>query len=252
MRIQLIGYDFYRNFNPNSKLDLFTQIMNDSDADLILFPGHTLRDEFDTEYVEPDITNEHSLAVLELERGYPSSCMSTRNELFLFREGLFEDTFSSQVLATANDLSTGGEILMGKLLDEILRRQFVCCGKRITVLQCGETALLASAKAEGYKASFRFKDNALLNEKFEAILASTDIFLNPIHDLQGEQGVMAQRRAALSSNGRYYFSTCSLNEEMEGKFSSKRIQYACHDGKELNAKPDIFEEDGYVSRIFEI
>lgn len=250
MKIQLVGYEF--DLNPNYKLNLFTQIMNGSDADLILFPGHTLRDENDTEYIEADITNDRSLAVLELEHGYPSSCMATRNELFICREGLFEDTFSSQVLATAHDFSTGGEALMGKLLDEILRRQFVCCGKRITILQCGETALLASAKAEGYKASFRYKDNASLNERFEAMLASTDIFLNPIHDLQGEQGVMAQRRAALSSGGRYYFSTCSLNEEMQGKFLSKRIQYACHNGKELTAKHNIHEDDGYISRVFEI
>jgi hypothetical protein len=250
MKIQLVGYDY--NINRNYKLDLFTEIVNGSDADLILFPGHTLRDEYDTEYVEPDITNDHSLVVLELEDGFPSSCMRTRNELFLLKEGLFEDTFSSQVLATAKDIQTGGEILMGKLLDEILRRQFECCGKRITVLQCGETALLASSKDDGYKAAFRFKDNKVLNEKYEAILASTDIFLNPIHDLQGEQGVMAQRRLALSANGRYYFSTCALNEEMEGNFSSKRLQYAMHNGEEITEKAQVYKDEFYISRIFEI
>ena len=83
----------------------------------------------------------------------------------------------------------GFDILMEKLLDEIPRRQFECCGKRFTVLLCGETALLASTKAEGYKASFRFKSNQKLNKRYEQLLASTDVFLNPIHDLQGEQGL---------------------------------------------------------------
>lgn len=252
MKIQLIGYDYEGNINKNAKMDLFKEIVNKSDADLILFPGHTLRDEDDTEYIEPDITNEHSMAVLELETGYPSDCMCTNNELFLLSEGFFEDTYSSQVCAIADDLNAGGEKLMGKLLDEIERRQFVCCGKRITVLQCGETALLASLKANGYKAEFRFKDDAELNERFESILASTDIFLNPIHDLQGERGVMAQRRAALGANGRYYFSTCSLNEEMAGKFASKRLQYALHNGKDILSKSLVHAEEDYISRIFEI
>lgn len=249
MKIQLIGYDY--NINRNYKMDLFTEIVNSSDADLILFPGHTLRNEDDTDYIESDLTNNHSIAVLELEEGRPSSCMFTRNELFLLKEGLFEDTYSSQILATAEDVKNGGEALMGKLLDEIQRRQFICCGKRITVLQCGETALLASAKSEGYKASFRYKDNEALNRKFEDILASTDIFLNPIHDLQGEQGIMAQRRALLSAEGRFYFSSCALNYDMSGKFSSKRLQYAMYNGEDVIDKAETHQDDCFISRVFD-
>ena len=249
MRIQLIGFDY--NLNPNYKLDLFTEIVNGSDADLVLFPGHTLRNDYDLEYVEGDITNERSTVVVEMADHLASSCLYLHNALFLVKEGLFEDMFTSQIFATALDIN-GFEELMEKLLDEMPRRQFVCDGKRITVLHCGETALLASSKEEGYKASFRFKNNPKLNERYEQMLASTDIFLNPIHDLQGEQGIMAQRRATFSSDGRYYFSTCALNEEMWGKLSSKRIQYAWQDGKELNIKPDIHEDDGYVSRVIEI
>lgn len=249
MKIQLIGFDF--DLNPNYKINLVKEIVNGSDANLILFPGHTLRDYEDLVYVEGDITNEKSTVVIEMTDAYPTSCLHLHNALFLIKEGFFEDMYTSQIFATAEDIN-GFEILMGKLLDEMPRRQFECCGKRITILQCGETALLASAKAEGYKASFRFKNNPELNERYEQMMATTDIFLNPIHDLQGEQGIMAQRRTTLSSDGRYYFSTCELNKEMWGKLSSKRIQYAWHDGKELNIKPDMHEDDGYVSRIIEI
>ena len=249
MKIQLIGFEY--DLNPNYKLELLKDIVNGSDADLILFPGHTLRNYDDLVYVEANITNDKSTVVVEIEDSYPTSCLHIHNALFLIREGLFEEMYTGQIFATAEDINRN-HVLMTKLLNEIPLRQFECCGKRITVLHCGETALLASAKAEGYKASFRFKDNTELNERYEQMLASTDIFLNPIHDLQGEQGVMAQRRATLSSDGRYYFSTCALNHEMWGKLSSKRIQYAWHDGQELTIKPDIHEDDSYVSRIIEI
>ena len=249
MRIQLIGFDY--NLNPNHKLDLVKEIINGSDADLILFPGHTLRNYDDLDYLEDEITNTKSTAVLEIEDTCPTSCLHLHNALFLIKEGESEEMFTSQIFATAEDIN-GFDILMEKLLDEIPRRQFECCGKRFTVLLCGETALLASAKAEGYKASFRFKSSDKLNKRYEQLLASTDVFLNPIHDLQGEQGVMAQRRATFSADGRYYMSTCALNEDMLGKFTSKRIQYICHDGKELTVKPDIHDGEGYVSRIIEI
>lgn len=249
MRIQLIGFDY--NLNPNYKLQLFKEIVNGSDADLILFPGHTLRDLNDLYYLEPDLTNEKSVVVLELIDHRATSCLYLHNALFLVQEGIAVDLYTSQIFATADEIKRD-EVLMAKLLDEIPRRQFECCGKRITILQCGETALLESTKADGYKASFRFKDNSELNKRYEEMLASTDIFLNPIHDLQGEQGVMSQRRTTLSGDGRYYFSTCELNKEMAGKFTSKRIQYAWYNGKEMTILPEIYEEEMYVSRIIEI
>ena len=249
MIIQLIGFDY--NLNPNYKLDIFREVVNNSDANLILFPGHTLRDDNDVCYIESDITNKKTTVVLELKDSNPTSCLHLHNALYLWKSGRFVDMLTSQVFATADDIG-GNEVLMAKLLDEIPRRQFECCGKRVTVLHCGETALLASSKGEGYKASFRFKNNPELNKRYESLLASTDVFLNPIHDLQGEQGVMSQRRVTLSADGRYYLSTCALNEEMEGSYTSKRLQYVFHDGKELTIKPDIHEEDGYVSRIIRI
>jgi len=249
MIVQLIGFDY--NLNPNWKVDIFKEVVNNSDADLIVFPGHTLRDEDDLEYLEPLLSNKKSLVVLELEGSLPNNCLYLNNSLHILRKGKFEDMYTGQLFATADDID-GNEVLMEKFFDEVKRRRLECCGKRITVLHCGETALLASSKAEGYKASFRFKENKALNRMYEDLMSSTDVFLNPIHDLQGEQGIMSQRRAVLSGEGKYYFSTCALNEEMEGKYNSKRIQYIYHDGKELSITPDIHPDEGYVSRIIDI
>jgi len=249
MIVQLIGFDY--NLNPNWKVDIFREVVNSSDADLIVFPGHTLRDEDDLEYLEPLLSNKKSLVVLELEGSQPNDCLYLNNSLHVLRKGKFEDMYTGQIFSKSEEID-GNEVLMEKFFDEVKRRRLECCGKRITVLHCGETALLASSKAEGYKASFRFKENKALNRMFEDLMSSTDIFLNPIHDLQGEQGIMAQRRATLSGEGRYYFSTCALNEDMEGKYSGKRLQYICHNGEDISVKPDIFEDKCYVSRTIEI
>ena len=248
MKVQLIGFDAL--INRIHKVELVKEIINSTDADLVLFPGHTLVDEDDVDYLWQEIENEKSTVVLEVKDSFPTGCLHLHNALLLWRDYGFEDMYTSQIFATADEIK-GQELLMAKLFDELPRRQVECCGKRITVLHCGETALLASTKSDGYKAGFRFKDNLDLNARYEALLASTDIFLNPIHTPQGEQGVMAQRRATLSADGRYYFSTCSLPTEMYGKLKSKSIQYAWHDGQELSIKPEI-HEDEYVSRTVEI
>mgnify|MGYP003431165836 FL=1 len=55
MKIELIGFDFA--VNSNHKLDIFKEVVNNSDSDLILFPGHTLRDEEDIHYLYMHIEN---------------------------------------------------------------------------------------------------------------------------------------------------------------------------------------------------
>lgn len=248
MTIQLIGFDV---LSPSQKRNLFKKIVNESSADLILFPGNTFRNEADA--MNEGIDNKHSVIITELGSASPTSCMGTTNELYIFKNGRPIDMFSCQIFATADDINQGGKTLMNKLLDELeSRRRFTCCDKSIVILQCGETALLACSKATGYKAEFRFKDDPEMNKRYEKLLSTTDIFLNPIHTVQGEQGIMNQRRITLSENGRYYLSTAALSDEMEGKLDSKRLQYIFHNGRKLTTTPYYGHNKGYVSRIISI
>lgn len=252
MKIQLIAYDYA--LNPNNKMDIIVDVVNASTSDLILFPGHSMRDMNDLFYAEQDITNKHSLAILELEESAPSSCMYMRNSLFMLHGGLFFDLYTSQVFDTEADLE-GNDALMDKFLDETKRRQFACCGNRITVLQGGETAMLAG---RGLNLDFRFKDNAVLNRRYQNLMAGTDIFLNPIGERMaiGErtdnQAATLQRFAALSSDGRWCIATGVLGPEQSGNFSYRQLQLVYHDGREVSVRPDVHHEEGYVSRILEI
>ena len=242
MKIQLIS--FSGEMNPNYQVARVIEIINSSKADLILFPGHALRDGSDRKFVADALTNEKVTAIIEIARD--GIMNNTPNSLFIYRDGEIEDMYSSQVFTRAEQVN-GNTVLMEKLLDEIPRRQFKCDEKRVTVLQCGESAII-SGKGDG---EFRFKDNAKLNKRFEKMMDETEIFLNPIHTFQGHQNQISKRRAALSSGGRYYLSTASTNKP-DQSLRLKSLQYICHDGKELFIKPDIHNEEGYVSRIIEI
>lgn len=241
MKIQLIS--FSGELNPNYQNALIVDIINNSKADLILFPGHALRDADDRYYVGDCLTNEKVTAIIEIQK---DGIMKSPNELFIYREGEFEDMYTSQVFSTADHVN-GNAVLMNKLLDEMPRRQFKCCGKRFAVLLCGESAIV-SGKGEG---EFRFKENPAMNKRFEKLMNETDVFLNPIHSIQGHQNQISKRRSVLSSNGRYYLSA-ACTENREQSLDLKSLQYICHDGKELTLKPEIYEDEGYVSRTLEI
>lgn len=240
MKIQLIS--FSGELNPNYQMALIVNIINNSNADLILFPGNALRDADDRYYVEDHLTNENVTAIIEIQK---DGIMGSPNELFICREGELYDMYTSQVFSKAEHVN-GNAVLMEKLLDEMTRRQFECCGKRFTVLQCGESAIV-SGKGGG---EFRFKENQTMNQRFERLMKDTDVFLNPIHTFQGRQNQISKRRSVLSSKGRYYLSA-ACTESWEQDLDLKSLQYICHDGKELTIKPEIHEE-GYVSRTIEI
>jgi len=96
MKIQLIS--FSGEMNPNYQMELVIRIINESNADLILFPGHALRDCDDRRYVEEHLTNKKVIAIVEIAN---DGIMKTPNELFIYRDGEFEDMYTSHVLATA-------------------------------------------------------------------------------------------------------------------------------------------------------
>lgn len=250
MKIQLIGFNY--NLRMNKRLKIFVDIINKSNADLILFPGHTLRNEDDIDRVCKDITNTRPSVVFELKDADPTGFMHTNNELYLYKDGVFYDTYSNQHFATAQQIKNN-EMLMGKLFDELPRRTLTISGKRITILQCGETSLLECKRDNDNQAEFRFADNELLNARYNEMLNSTDIFLNPIHLAQGgRQWLYNPKRITLSSNNRYYLSTSSLDKKAQGKLESKRIQYVYHNGEQVLVEPEISSDKSYVSRIIYI
>ena len=246
MKIQLIGFDY--ELNPNNKMDILVDAVNASNADLILFPARTLRDMNDLFYAEQDITNKQSVAILEVEESMPTSCLLMHRALYMLHTGLFFDLYTSQLFETEEDIE-GNEAIVDKLMDEMRRRQFACCGNRISVLQGGETAIVSGT---GTSVDFRFSGNTVLSRRYQGMLASTDIFLNPVAGMTEPRSAASQRLAALSAGGRWCLTTGTLDRDRMGSFTDKGLQRIFHDGKEISVKPEIFAEEGYVSRTVDI
>lgn len=248
MRIQLVGFANYLTVRNRQRI--ICDVINNSNADLILFPGHTLRNPDDLEYLQQHLRKRNLVAIFELEESWPSSVMRTTNELIMYKNGKITDMYTSQLFSTNRDLQ-GKKALMEKFFDELPRRQFEWCEKLITIILCGENSFLSGSRKKNLEADFRFKDETHLLKRFNQLLTETDLFLNPIHSIQGEQGVMSRRRKLLSSEGRYYFSTSFLGDH-NTDLSVKSLQYAWHNGVELSVVPEIHEKEGYVLRFYEI
>ena len=58
--------------------------------------------------------------------------------------------------------------------------------------------------------------------------------------------------ATLSADGRWCISTGMLGRDQMGNFSNKQLQHIFHDGRELSVRPQVHDEEGYVSRTIEV
>ena len=71
---------------------------------------------------------------------------------------------------------------ISKLIDELeSHRTFEVNGKRFLIIQCGENSILKTIKGEKYKSGFCLQDRDL-KKKFNAIIDSVDVILNPSHN----------------------------------------------------------------------
>lgn len=246
MKIQLISFDYC--LNPNNKLKIFKKVSESSDADLILFPSLTLRDEADLTY--SDVDNWHSSMIFELEEADPTCCVHAYNELYLMRNGVYEDMYSCQVFADTHELADSN--VVSKFFSELSQRTRKWYGKRITILQSEEILFLDYFEDGGVGDELKkmYLRKCGFIDKFDELIEGTDIFLHLRQDLGDVHNL--ERCKALSENNKFCFSTGSLDEKSEGKLRSSKLQTACHNGVELISKAVVDRELGYVSRVFEI
>lgn len=260
--IELVGYS--SDLSSTKKQDIFITVINNSTADVILFPGSSLDSMDDLKYALPRITNRRSIVIFEVgelkviqkEKGERKKPSSYSGSVYILDLSTFRNVLPQpfqQIYSTSAELSANRGLMTSffKQYKDGLR-SFVCKGKRFTVLMCGETAMLKCDKVQKHlqKAHFRFESDDAFLSQFTKMEAETDVFLNPIHTIQGEQGVMGKKREQLSAEGKYYFSTAALSGGKNLK--AKSLQYACIDSRELMPVANPSVQDNYISRVFEI
>jgi hypothetical protein len=241
MIIQTVSYRIDIPSDTQNKLNI--DIINKSQADILLFPRWSIKNEDQLELLTKAIDNRKIFAILELKELVNRKL---KNCLFSVQNG--EINFHSvQLFTTSNEINNNAFI--GKmLLDQLLNSKlFTPNNKCIRVLQCGEINILRNEQGNNNRVKFRLDNDVKLSTTFNTILKTTDIFLNPQHTIMGNQGKMSRRRSYLSANNGVYASTTNVENKVK-PFKNKSISYIYYNGKAL---PLIKLEEGKFHAVFQ-
>ncbi|RYY47083.1 MAG: hypothetical protein EOO06_13200 [Chitinophagaceae bacterium] len=236
MKVELISYT--SDLDSALKLKLTKQLFNQSEADIILFPGHTIDTVKDLKHLSNSLENNHrTVAFLELKE---IGARGMTNWSFKIENNALINCNSNQQFVTSKDIE-GNEQLAANLLHAInTSRLHKVKGKRVCYLICGEMNILTNIQGQDNKVVIR---SDIYKKEFDEIFRSADIILNPLHTPMGNQGKMHKRRVYFSKKQGAYFSTANLEykkQYAEEYFKrSKSLQYAYYNGKPLKPEAEM-------------
>ena len=197
MIIKLVSYPSWNRLSPKqrkSRISTVVDILNKKDADFVMFSEWVFNNKEDLNSVCQLVHNEEITALFELKL----SRNLVGNQLFLLQNGKIVDLNTHQIISNHKDAT---EENIERLLDELeSHRQFMVGKKRFLVIQCGENNILKTQRGVKNGAEFRLQ-NRNLKKRFDKVMDSVDVILNPVH----------------TKWGRFYDFTCRLY-----KFSEKK------------------------------
>ena len=255
MTIELVSFRY--NLIAKKRLDLTINLVNQSQADLVMFCGHTINDQYNLDILKERIENKTSFVLFEVKHVYESNFLNLKNCLYTIENGEIHNLFTNQIFSSSDEIK-GNDALCERFINELeTRRRLKVKEKNCLVLQCGENNIIKNIQKEANRAVFRLQERTDLKERFNRILNETHIILNPIHTPMGNQGKMERRREYFSADNRYYFSvsqngTIKRNDiYYEISMDSHRLHYAYHNGNPLEAFSSKTTKDFQV-RIFDL
>lgn len=247
MKIQLVSFSLkYKS----SRARNIAKIINNSQADLILFSGHALANDKEVEKLRKLIDNDKVVAIIESEESQQYPFTTWRNALFILKKGQISPMYTHQYFKDRREINRYPELVPMLLQDLKTKKTINVADEKIMILQCGETSILRNIQSESNRAIFCLDDESMKND-FEKLLESVDVVLNPIHSPQvGNQAKHKERRTVLSDKGRAYLSVSNVEEE---NFLAKTVHYVTVDGKEaVREVGNIQKSKQYCSWIYEI
>ena len=255
MQVELVSFRY--NLPSKKRFELMVNIINQSQADLIVFCGHTLKDKNDLCALDGLIVNKSSFILFEVKQIIESDFLNLRNCLYLIKDGIVYNLFTNQFFSTNNEIE-GNESLCERFINELeTRRRFVVKGMNCLVLQCGEINIVKNIQKEDNKPVFRHGQRKDLEERFNNLLNNVQIIINPIHTPMGNQGKMEKRRELLSANNRYYLSVSQngTKSRKDNKYlismNSRSLQYSFYNGFAF-MEIDNESTNDYQKRLFEL
>ena len=196
MIVKLVSYPSWNRLSSKQRklrISTVVEILNEKDADFVMFSEWVFNNIEDLNSVCQLVHNEKVTALFELKlsRGLVG------NQLFLLQNGKVIDLKTHQIFSEHKDAT---EENVERLLDELeWHRQFMVGENRFLVIQCGENNILKTQRGVNNRAEFRLQ-NSNLKKRFDKVIDSVDVILNPVH----------------TKWGRFYDFTCRLY-----KFSEK-------------------------------
>ncbi len=246
LKIELVS--LRSNLKKPKRHSIFVDMINHSCSDIILFCGHSLIKEDEVFFLDQEITNKNATVLFEVREIEESEFVKFKHGLFIIEQGKSRNLFTNQLFSSHDEIDNN-EMLCERFIHELEnKRHFVIKEKSILILQCGELNIIKNLQGKDNQPIFRIPQRDDLQARFEKLLEETDIVLNPIHTPMGNQGKMHKRRELLSANNRFYFSA---SQNGERKMEAHSLQYAYHNGKELN-ESNIEVTDDYQIRLYVI
>ena len=178
MKIQLVSFPAYNRLSMKKRLDRYGVILDiliHTEADFVMFSEWALRDPEDLSSMEVALRKLRKKPITALIESKEN--VKNANQLYLFQDGVWKN-IGCQIFATSKG-ATESEVEL--LLDQIEEfKIFDVNGVRFLCLQCGENNIMRSVKGED-RAVFRLQKRPDLKKRFDDILGSVDVVLNPTH-----------------------------------------------------------------------
>lgn len=250
MKIQLTS--FINDMPGEERVEITKEIINISEADLLLFSGHTIENSFEIENLRLLIENNNTEVIFELES---MDTERLNNCLYHIKDGKIQNLYTNQIFTDSEDIKDNRE-LADRLIHEFeTRRRLNINGYSILIIQGEEINILNTIGLDN-NIEFVLSKEKELSKRFKKIISETDIFLNPKHAPITDQVNIGKIREYLSKNKKYYFSS-SNTEEFSYNLEINNLQYA------LFNKKDIIEIEKYsieggleiyqaINRVYEI
>lgn len=253
MIIKLVSFPVWNRPSPSKRqhrIEAVAEILNQKDADFVLFSEWLFNNQDDLAKACHSVHNKKVTALFELalpEKGLEG------NHLFLLRNGKLIDLESHQIFSTFDDAN---EDNIERLIEEFeLRRQFDVQGKRFLIVQCGENFILKTQRNAKNRAEFRLSNSAL-KKRFDKVLSSVDVVLNPVHTRWSRFYDLTCRFYKFSENRRYCFYCTQLKDKQLANAmkspTNNTAQRAMHSRRLLSPIFTDFNHQDYLLQTYEI
>jgi hypothetical protein len=275
-KVGMVSFPIYKDdpiktkkYFKGKKIDIVISLINDnSDLDLLVFPGYTIFNLKDLHTLKSSTTNKKTWVFFEV---WDVGKSETKHKAFVIKNGMVFDREMFQYFSTSGEINNKSKDDIKKFLYHLKDSRVFYDEKlliNLRLLICGEQNILQNKQQNKNKAFFRFdpsqwgtekekSDNLKLLTIFKEIHEDTNIYINPTHTIMGNQGKLQQRREFFSGKSRVYLTTA--NYDMKAKefmtlngLALKSIQYCVQGGKSIKGEVRQHKKGLYILKTYNL